>query len=127
MLTEQTLTIGETFLHYARGPSAGPPLLFLHGVLRCWQVSDGQLVFEERVKGIPTFSSPVATRDWRIYFASAGRSCVIKAGAKLEVLASNDLGEGERNEWTLTGPSAAVSGGKIFLRGPKSLTCIGKK
>ncbi len=37
MLTEQTLTAGEAALHYARGPSSGPPLLFLHGVLRCWQ------------------------------------------------------------------------------------------
>jgi outer membrane protein assembly factor BamB len=101
---------------------ASPP-----GILRCWKVSDGELVFEERVTGIPTFSSPVVTKDGRLYFAGAGKSCVIKAGAKLEVLAINDLGEGERNEWTLTGPSAAVSEGKIFLRGPKSLTCIGKK
>jgi outer membrane protein assembly factor BamB len=101
---------------------ASPP-----GIVRCWKVSDGQLVFEERVEGIPTYPSPVATKDGRIYFASAGKSCVLKAGPKLEVLATNDLAEGERNEWTLTGPSAAVSEGKLFLRGPKSLTCIGKK
>jgi pimeloyl-ACP methyl ester carboxylesterase len=37
MLTEQTLTFGDGSLHYARGPRAGPPLLFLHGVLRRWQ------------------------------------------------------------------------------------------
>src|SRR5437870_483220 len=37
MLTEHTLTIGDASLHYARGPSAGPPLLFLHGVFRSWQ------------------------------------------------------------------------------------------
>jgi len=43
------------------------------------------------------------------------------------VLAHNDLGEGERNEWTLTGPSAAIANGRIFLRGPKSLVCVGKK
>jgi outer membrane protein assembly factor BamB len=101
---------------------ASPP-----GVLRCWKLSDGELVFEQRVNGIPTFSSPVATKDGRIYFAGAGKSCVVKSGPKLEVLATNDLGEGERNEWTLTGPSAAVSGGRIFLRGPKSLTCIARK
>ena len=101
---------------------ASPP-----GILRCWKVADGELVFEERVEGIPTFSSPVATRDGRLYFAGAGKSCVVKAGPKLDVLAANDLGEGEKNEWTLTGPSAAVSDGRIFLRGPKSLTCVGKK
>jgi hypothetical protein len=86
---------------------ASPP-----DVLRCWKVSDGQLVFEERVPGIPTYPSPVATKDGRIYFAGAGKSCVVKAGPKFEVLATNDLGEGERNEWTRTGPSAAVSGGR---------------
>jgi outer membrane protein assembly factor BamB len=101
---------------------ASPP-----GVVRCWKMSDGQLVFEEPVEGIPTYPSPVATKKGRIYFASAGKSCVLQAGPKLDVLATNDLEEGERNEWTRTGPSAAVSAGKIFLRGPKSLTCIGKK
>jgi outer membrane protein assembly factor BamB len=101
---------------------ASPP-----GVVHCWSVADGSPVYEVRVDGIPTYPSPVATKDGRIYFAGAGKSCVIKAGPKLEVLATNDLGEGEKNEWTLTGPSAAVSDGKIFLRGPKSLICIGKK
>jgi outer membrane protein assembly factor BamB len=101
---------------------ASPP-----GILRCWKVSDGQQVFEERVAGIPTYPSPVVTKDGRIYFASAGKSCVVKAGPKFEVLATNDLGEGERNEWTRTGPSPAVAQGKLFLRGPKSLSCIGKK
>jgi pimeloyl-ACP methyl ester carboxylesterase len=37
MLTEHTHTSGDALLNYARGPSAGPPLLLLHGVLRCWQ------------------------------------------------------------------------------------------
>lgn len=37
MLTEHTFAIGDASLHYARGPNTGPPLLFLHGVLRCWQ------------------------------------------------------------------------------------------
>jgi outer membrane protein assembly factor BamB len=101
---------------------ASPP-----GVVRCCRASDGETLFEGPVEGIPTFSSPFAAKDELIYFASAGKTCVIKAGPKLEVLATNDLGEGQGNEWTLSGPSAAVSDGKIFLRGPKSLTCIGKK
>lgn len=37
MLTEHTLSGADASLNYARGPSAGPPLLLLHGVLRCWQ------------------------------------------------------------------------------------------
>lgn len=79
------------------------------------------------MEGVPTYSSPVATKDGRIYFAAAGTSCVIQAGPKLEVLGVNVLGEGERNEGGSTGPSPAISAGKLFLRGPKSLICIGKK
>lgn len=101
---------------------ASPP-----GVIRCWKVADGESVFEERVEGVPTYPSPVATKDGRIYFAGAGASCVIKAGPKLEVLAVNLLGEGERNEGGSTGPSPAISAGRIFLRGPKALICIGKQ
>jgi pimeloyl-ACP methyl ester carboxylesterase len=38
MLNEHTLRRDESrSLHYAQGPASGPPLLFLHGVLRCWQ------------------------------------------------------------------------------------------
>jgi outer membrane protein assembly factor BamB len=101
---------------------ASPP-----GVLRCWNVSDGKLVSEQRVEGIPTYSSPVATSAGQIYFASAGRSCVIQT-PQLKVLATNELGQGEKNsnEGQKTGPSAAVANGRLFLRGPKSLICIGK-
>jgi outer membrane protein assembly factor BamB len=100
---------------------ASPP-----GIIRCWKVSDGQLVFEERVPEVPTYPSPVATKDGRIYFASAGKSCIIKAGPKLKVLATNvlEVGKGEGGS---NGPSPAVSKGRIFLRSPKSLYCIGKK
>ncbi|MEZ5303450.1 MAG: hypothetical protein R3F11_22835 [Verrucomicrobiales bacterium] len=55
-----------------------------------------------------------------LYFASAGKSYVVRAGGeKLEVLAENDLGEEDR-------ASAAVSGGRLYLRGDKHLFAIGK-
>ena len=62
----------------------------------------------------------MATPDDRIYFASAGKSYVVKPGDKLEILATNEIGEENR-------ASAAVSDGKIFLRGDKNLYCIQKK
>jgi len=96
-------------------------------LLRCWKVSDGELVYEERLEGLPTFPSPIAAKDGRLYFAGPGKSYVVKAGPKAEVLAFNVLEEGERNEWTLSGPSPAVADGRIFLRGPKVLLCIGAK
>ena len=45
---------------------------------------------------------------------------MLRPGEELEVLATNEIGEEGR-------ASAAVSDGKIFLRGDKNLYCIGKK
>jgi outer membrane protein assembly factor BamB len=53
-------------------------------------------------------------------FRQRGKSYVLKAGDKLEVLATNEIGEENR-------ASAAVSDGRIFLRGDKNLYCIKKK
>jgi outer membrane protein assembly factor BamB len=89
------------------------------GILKCIMLATGQLVFSERLPGISTWASPFATPDGRIYFASAGKSYVVRAGEKLEVLAKNEIGEEAR-------ASAAVSNGRIFIRGTKNLYCIGK-
>src|SRR5258708_4217712 len=37
MLHERSFSCGDFTLNGASGPSAGPPLVFLHGVTRCWQ------------------------------------------------------------------------------------------
>jgi outer membrane protein assembly factor BamB len=87
-------------------------------ILKCIDLKTGQMVFSERLAGISTWASPFATPDGKIYFASAGKTYVIKAGPKLELLATNDIGEENR-------ASAAVSDGNIFLRGNKNLYCIG--
>jgi outer membrane protein assembly factor BamB len=90
------------------------------GLLTCWKMSTGEQVAEERMQGVPTTPSPFATADGRIYFATAGRSIVINGGAKIEVLATNELNEDN-------GSSAAVSGGRIYLKGRNNLIAIGKK
>ncbi|MEO8350260.1 MAG: PQQ-binding-like beta-propeller repeat protein [Chthoniobacteraceae bacterium] len=89
-------------------------------ILKCIRLDTGKLEFQERLPGISTWASPFTTPDGRIYFASAGRSYVLRAGPKLEVLATNEIGDESR-------ASAAVSDGRIFLRGQKNLYCIGKK
>src|SRR6202008_3933796 len=53
--------------------------------LRCWKISDGEEVFDEKAPKITPSSSPIATADGRIYFASPRRSYVIKAGPKFEL------------------------------------------
>jgi outer membrane protein assembly factor BamB len=89
--------------------------------LRCWEMATGELVYEKRMPRISPSASPIATADGRIYFASAGRSYVIAAGPECKVLATNDLNE--PNAFV----SAAVSGGRLFIRGKSYLWCIGKK
>lgn len=89
------------------------------GLLTCWQMATGETVYEERYQGISSTASAFAA-EGRIYFASAGRSLIVKAGPKLEVLATNELSEDN-------GSSAAVSGGRIYLKGNQHLFAIGKK
>jgi outer membrane protein assembly factor BamB len=89
-------------------------------ILKGIMLASGQLALSERLPGISTWASPFATPDGRIYFASAGKSYVIRAADKLEVLATNEIGEEAR-------ASAAVSNGSIFIRSPKKLYCIRKK
>jgi outer membrane protein assembly factor BamB len=90
-------------------------------VLRCWKMATGELVYEQRLPRISPGASPIATPDGRIYFASPGRSYVVKAGPQFETLAKNDLGEGD----PYTTP--AVSGGRIFIKGRNYLWCIGAR
>jgi outer membrane protein assembly factor BamB len=94
--------------------------LYNPDVLKCWKLTTGEAVFQERLPGVSTASSPVATADGRIYFASAGKSYVVQSGPRPEVLAINDLGDGSQ-----TAP--AVANGRLFLKGRRWLFCIGKK
>jgi len=89
--------------------------------IRCWSLSDGELTHEEKAPRLTPSASPIATADERIYFASPGKSYVIKANPKLEILAVNDLNDGA--DYT----TPAVSNGRIFIKGKSYLWCIGTK
>ncbi len=89
--------------------------------ITCWDVKNGEQLFSENAEGVAYLSSPVGTADGRVYFAGGDKSYVIKAGPKLEVLGVNDLKSGS------IGASAAVSEGRIFVRGKDALFCLGKK
>ena len=101
----------------------GPHLYRLHnpGILKCFEAATGTQVYAERLEGLSsTWASPIADGNGRLYFASAGKSYVIQAGAEFRVLAVNDLGDSNH-------ASPAVADGKLFLVGLKNLHCIGKK
>jgi outer membrane protein assembly factor BamB len=99
--------------------------------LHCIEAATGKELYVEKVgprdiMPISQFASPFVTADGLVYFASSGRSMVIKAGPKFEKVAVNDLGDGGRNNgYNLN--SAAVSDGKIFILGQRKLWCIGSR
>ncbi len=91
------------------------------GILKCWELATGKLVYAERLEGLSTtWASPIADPAGRLFFANAGKSYVIQAGPEFRVLAVNDLGDGNH-------ASPAVGQGRLFLVGMKNLYCIGNK
>jgi outer membrane protein assembly factor BamB len=88
------------------------------GIARCLDALTGRLYWKERLKG-EYRASPLAA-DGRIYFLNMqGLTTVISAEKKF-----NKLVEDQLDDQTLASP--IVSDGKIFIRGNKSLYCIGK-
>lgn len=88
------------------------------GVVTCVDVENGNVLFQERVKG-PFSAAPVGA-DGKVYILNeAGQTTVWKAGAEAEILSTNDLGERAMG-------TPAISQGRIFIRTDKSLFCVGK-
>jgi outer membrane protein assembly factor BamB len=91
--------------------------------IRSWMLANGEVAHQEETPIITPGASPVATPDGRIYFASSWKSYVIKAVPKFEILATNDLDDTPGADYA----SAAVSNGRIYIKGKSYLWCIGKK
>lgn len=117
---------------YASPGISGDYIYRVHkpGILHCWKLSTGELLYAERVEGLTNLASPVSTPEGRVYFLTSGTTHVIKAGPTLEVLAKNDLGGYGGNN----GPSPAIANGRFYVRdaapagaGQAYLYCIGKK
>ncbi len=88
--------------------------------ISCWKMTDGSPVFKSRLEGVETAASPIASADGRIYCASSGKSYVLRAGPKLDILAVNDLADPSR-------ATPAVAAGRIYFKGGRYLFCVGKK
>src|SRR5262249_16622880 len=95
------------------------------GLLKCWKLATGELLFDERLEGIPNVPSPIAPADGRVHFATPALTYAIKAGPKLEVLAKNPIQNAGADYDQI--PSAAVSAGRIYFRNTSTLFCIGKR
>ncbi len=88
------------------------------GIARCLDALNGRLYWKERLKG-EYRASPLAA-DGRIYFLNTqGLTTVVSAEKKFNKLLENQL-----DDETIASP--IVSDGKIFIRGKKTLYCIGR-
>lgn len=102
-------------------PAIWDKLLFLvsdNGVARCLDAETGRLYWKERLKG-DYRASPLAA-DGRVYFLNMKGLCtVVAAASRYDRLTENQL-----DDDTIASPIA--NGGKLFIRGHKTLYCIGK-
>jgi len=89
------------------------------GLVLCLDAATGKQDWDFRVKG--KFSASPVAADGKLYlFNEEGNLLVVKLGAEPELIAESKTGE--RGQAT-----PAVSGGAIFLRGDKTLFCVGAK
>ena len=87
--------------------------------VNCVRAKDGELLWQERIKG-PFSASPVVA-DGKMYIVTEdGFVTVLKLGNKPEVLAVNEM-----DDVILATP--AIANGCLYLRSDKYLYCIGEK
>jgi outer membrane protein assembly factor BamB len=121
------LTFRDVAWKYSEGtPDSCSPvvwndLLFVvadNGIARCFDAASGNLQWNQRLKG-DYKASPVAA-EGRIFFLNTKGLCtVVSAAPRFDKLVENQL-----DDETIASP--AISDGKIFIRGRKSLYCIGR-
>jgi outer membrane protein assembly factor BamB len=88
-------------------------------VLDCFDLKDGKVAWQQRVKG-PFSASPVAAGNRLILVNEGGVTTVLEVGPRPRVLATNPMGEE-----VLATP--AIAGGALFLRSDRHLYCIAEK
>jgi outer membrane protein assembly factor BamB len=87
------------------------------GVAHCFEAATGKLLWQERMG---EHHASLVSSDGLVYFLNDnGVMNVLKPGPRFDRVAQNDLGE-------KTFASPAISQGQIFVRGEKTLFCLGR-
>jgi outer membrane protein assembly factor BamB len=88
------------------------------GIARCFDAASGNVKWKQRLKG-KYKASPVAV-EGRIFFLNTEGLCtVVSAMPRFDKLVENQL-----DDETIASP--AISDGRIYIRGKKSLYCISR-
>jgi outer membrane protein assembly factor BamB len=91
-------------------------------VLFCQEAKTGRVVYEERIDAAGQVYASAVLADGKVYYVGRnGRTFVVPAEPKFEILATNDVGER-----AMFNSSPAVAGSNLFLRSDKFLYCIGQ-
>ena len=92
-------------------------------VAYCADAKTGKIVWEERIPRAAQFYASPVLADGKLYFVSReGKTLVIAAKPKYELLETNDL-----HDRSTFNASPAVAGSRLLLRSDKFLYCIGEK
>ena len=92
-----------------------------NGRLSVRNVSDGSLVYQERVgDGVTYSASAVGTANQVYYCDEGGTVHVIRTGPVFELLAENSMQE-------VVMATPAITGNRLLIRTVKQLVCIGEK
>jgi outer membrane protein assembly factor BamB len=93
-------------------------LLTDRGRLTCLDARTGEVHYEGGRLGASFMASPVAVDGHLLLTSEEGDTYVVKAGPEFEIVGQNPLDEP-------IGASAAVAGGRIYIRGHEHLFAIG--
>lgn len=88
------------------------------GIAHCFEAATGEIAWEERMK---EHHASLVSAEGKVFFINDfGTLRVVKPGEKFNLLAESELEE-------KIFASPAMSEGQIFIRGEKSLICLGKR
>ncbi len=89
------------------------------GIASCFEAQSGERRWQERIG--PHFSASPVEADGRVFFLSdRGVMTIIRPGPEFSVVSKNELGED-------CYASPAISQGRIYIRGEKTLFCIDRR
>ena len=87
------------------------------GLMRCYDAASGEVLWAHDFKA-PFYSSPVLVGDRLYVFDRKGKGYVMRAGRKLELIATNTLPHG-------AAATPVILDGRIYFRSYEDLYCLG--
>ena len=93
------------------------------GIVYCADAATGEIVYQERLpRGDQIYASPILA-DGKIYYLTrTGKTFVVAASPKFELLATNDL-----SDRSLFHACPVVADGRLLIRSDKYLYCVDER